>query len=346
MRADAAVVGGLPAGQLHLASDQRLVEQVRSGSDRAFETLFDRHHRSILSFCLSMLGSHEDAEDAAQQTFLVAYRDLVRAAEPMSLRPWLFGIARHRCLTVLRRRRECPVGGAPEPRRSYDLTAELDVRADVRALLADVAGLPAGQRTALVLAELGDLSHEEIARVLRCRREKVKALVFQARTSLSAARDAREMPCAQIREQLTTLRGPALRRTTLRRHLSACAGCRAYREAVRSQRRRLGAWLPTGFVIALKRYVVGTVCGSGTGAGSAVVTGGALGGVGLVTAALVAVSIPVGGSTAAMIGARDGDAPVRPVARAGPVIFGAAHAGAERTEQEPSRCITRRSRAC
>ena len=114
--------------------------------------------------------------------------------------------------------------------------------------------------------------------------------MFQARASLSSARDARETPCAEIREQLTTLRGPALRRATLRRHLTVCAGCRAYRDAIRSGRRRLGARLPWALGIALKRYVVGAVTGSGSGTGGALLAGGALGGPGLAAAAIVAVA--------------------------------------------------------
>jgi RNA polymerase sigma factor (sigma-70 family) len=166
MRADAAVA----AGMLRFASDERLVGYVRAGSDRAFETLFDRHYRSVLSFCTQMLRSREEAEDAAQQTLLVAYCDLVRSAEPVALRPWLFGIARHRCLMVLRGRRECPVGEVPEREGSYDLAVEVGLRDEVRAVLADVARLPNEQRAALVLAEFRDLSHEEIARVLGCPR--------------------------------------------------------------------------------------------------------------------------------------------------------------------------------
>jgi RNA polymerase sigma factor (sigma-70 family) len=274
MRADAGVVGGLPAALLRSASDQRLVEHVRAGSHRAFETLFDRHHRAVLSFCAHMLGSQEEAEDAAQQTFLVAYRDLVRTAEPVALRPWLYGIARHRCLVARRERRRRPIGVVDEPGRSYDLTAEVGMRDDIRAVFADVARLPDEQRAALVLAELGDLSHEEIARVVGCPRGKIKALVFQARASLSAARDARETPCAEIREQLTTLREPALGRATLRRHLNDCPSCRAYRDVVRSRRRRLGTWLPWGPIIGLKRYVIGAVSGSGSGAGCSALTGG------------------------------------------------------------------------
>jgi hypothetical protein len=55
----------LPAPLLRVSSDQRLVEHVRAGSERAFELLFDRHHQSVLAFCTHMLGSRYEAEDAA-----------------------------------------------------------------------------------------------------------------------------------------------------------------------------------------------------------------------------------------------------------------------------------------
>jgi RNA polymerase sigma factor (sigma-70 family) len=321
MPAGTAAAGEPPAGVLRLASDQRLVEHVRAGSVRAFEILFDRHHRSVVRFCARMLGSHEEAEDVTQQTFLVAYRDLVRSTEPVALGPWLFGIARHRCLAALGGRRERPVGEVPEAAGTYDLTVEVGVRDDVRAMLSDAARLPDQQRIALVLAELGDLPHGEIARVLGCRREKVKALVFQARSSLGAARAARETSCDEIREQLATLRGPALRRTTLRRHLDGCPGCRAYRDAVRNGRRGLRAWIPWVAGIALRRPGVGAVSGSGGGAGGAALAGGALGGSGLFATAIVAAAIPVGGGVAAVMAARHD-----PPARAVPVPFVALHA--------------------
>ena len=80
-----------------------------------------------------------------------------------------------------------------------------------------------------MLAEVGGVSHDEIAQVLGVQREKVKALVFQARSSLIASRDARETPCDDIRVQLAELRGGALRRNSLRRHLKVCPGCRDFR---------------------------------------------------------------------------------------------------------------------
>src|SRR3954451_10955571 len=247
----------VPARLLRLASDEKLVERARGGSEAAFEAIFDRHHRGILAFCRHMLGTVDEAEDAVQQTFLAAYRELARAGDrPLHLRPWLYTIARNRCITVLRGRRREAAGAVVEPSTEH-LAAEVDRRHDLRDLLRDVAGLPEEQRAALVLSELGDMGHDEIAAVLGCRREKVKALVFQARSSLIASRTARETPCAEIREQIATLRGGSLRRTELRRHLRECVGCREFRDQVRTQRRDLAIVLPVAPTVGLKAAVLG-----------------------------------------------------------------------------------------
>src|SRR5918992_5534115 len=94
---------------LAFAGDARLVEQVRRGNEAAFEVIFERHAPAILAFCSHMLGSREEAEDVVQHTFTAAYRDLQRGGDrEIALNAWLFAIARNRCLSVLRARREVP----------------------------------------------------------------------------------------------------------------------------------------------------------------------------------------------------------------------------------------------
>jgi RNA polymerase sigma factor (sigma-70 family) len=275
--------------QVGLTSDEHLVDSVRAGSERAFETLCDRHYRPLLAFCRHILGSSADAEDAVQQTFLAAYGDLMRSEKPIVLRPWLYTIARNRCVSALRSRRERPSGELPD--RGVDsLAAEVDAREDVRTTFTDLTRLPDEQRAALVLAELGDLSHGEIARILGCRQDKVKALVFQARTSLTADRTARETPCADIRKQLTMV-GGALRHTTLRRHVRECPGCRAFRLELRAGRRGLGLLVPA---LWLKRAALGAVSGWG---GAGALSAGAVGGGGLIATVLVVAAAAGGDAT-------------------------------------------------
>src|SRR5581483_5329732 len=121
------------------------------------------------------------------------------------LRPWLFAIARNRCYSVLRARRETPVERLEEPITEW-LATQVQRRQDLRDLIADLGRLPDEQREALVLAELGALSHQQIATMLGVPRERVKGLVFQARESLLGLRAARDTDCYEIREQLSTLR--------------------------------------------------------------------------------------------------------------------------------------------
>ena len=78
-------------------------------------------------------------------------------------------------------------------------------------MLEDIHRLPADQREALVLFELGSIARE-IAAVLGVRKEKVKALVFQAREALVRGRRARGHPCAEIREWLAMSQGDVLPR--------------------------------------------------------------------------------------------------------------------------------------
>ena len=267
---------------LALAGDARLVEQVRRGNEAAFEVVFERHGPAILAFCRHMLGSAEDAEDAVQHTFAAAYRDLQLGEErEIALKSWLFAIARNRCLSLLRARRDVPVDAAAMETGAVataGLAEQVEQRADLRRLLADVGELPDEPRAALLLTELGDLSHAEVASVLGCEVRRVKALVFRARSQLIARREAREAPCERIREQLANLRGGSLRRAELRLHLRECAGCRAYREQVHQQRRMLAAALPVAPTLGLKASVLAAVGLGGGSAGGAATVAGALGG--------------------------------------------------------------------
>ena len=284
---------------LRLAGDDRLVALVRAGNERAFEAVYDRYHRQLLSFCRHMLGRADEAEDAVQQTFISAHADLNRSGRPIALRAWLFTIARNRCLSILRARRETATLEDVEP-ETGGLAAEVQQREDLRTMLGDIARLPEDQRAALVLAELGGLDHGDIADIVGCPKEKVKALVFQARSSLALSRQARETSCEEIREQLATLRGGALRRTALRRHLRGCTGCREFRDEVRRQRSAMALLLPVVPAVGLKKSVLAGAGVSASGAGAGAGSGAGIGVAGAKLAVLKsAVAIAVVGAGAA-----------------------------------------------
>jgi RNA polymerase sigma factor (sigma-70 family) len=256
--------------------DERLVEHLRRGNMAAFEVIYDRHHRGILAYARHLLGSPEEAEDAVQQTFASAYDALVAGDGEIRLKAWLYTIARNRCLSVLRARREQPA--ELDEISTAGLAEVVQQRDDLRELLSDVRELPEPQRAALVLAEVGGLAHADIAHVLECDVAKVKSLVFQARSGLIERRQARETPCEEIREQLSVLSGGSLRRGPLRRHLKACPGCAAYREEVKRQRQMLAIVLPVIPTVGLRESVLaaaGIGGGAAAGGGAVAALGGA-----------------------------------------------------------------------
>ena len=149
--------------------------------------LYVRYGRQILAFCLHRLGSREEAEDAAQTTFLNAFRGLERGVVPELEQAWLFTIAERVCLTrrrsySRRRRVEAPSSlealqdVVPSPERS---TEELIPLGDA------LARLPATQRRALLLREWHGLSYREIAAELGLTQAAVETLLFRGRRSLA-----------------------------------------------------------------------------------------------------------------------------------------------------------------
>jgi RNA polymerase sigma factor (sigma-70 family) len=297
-----------------MSRDDRLVARARAGDDAAFEALYARHHPAVLAFCRHLTGNHEDAEDAVQHTFLAAYRQLAGADDEIELRPWLYTVARNRCLSLLRARRERLVAEPDAATHKFDgLTAEVERRQELRDLVRDLARLPEPQRAALVLSQLDALSYREIGAVLEVDAAKVKALVFQARSSLASAREARDTPCFDVRHEIATARGASLRRRLLRRHVGQCDGCREFEVAVRRQRSNLGSLLPVvpsaglaGAVLGSDHGREGVAAAAGTGGAAAVAGGGggmltALGGAGL--AKLAVVAAVVGGGAAGAVAA-------------------------------------------
>jgi RNA polymerase sigma factor (sigma-70 family) len=320
------------------AGDDRLTAAIRRGDRRAFETVYDRFSSELLRFGVYMLGSQHDAEDAVQATFAAAYRALLADDRPVSLRPWLFTIARNECVSILRGRRQT-VGLGGELALTDDPVHLLEVGEEVRQMLAAIRELPEQQRAALVLAEAHGLTHAEIAAVLGARTKQVKAFVYQARANLLADRGAREAVCEEIREELNEAYGPLLLRGRLRRHLRSCAGCREYAEIQARQRRRLHAALPFLPSVALKRKALEGALGLGRGGCTGPEAAGAS------VAGLAGV---VGGANALVAKVLAGALALSASAGLGASIVGAAHpmpaappSGAVRAASDSTRLVGR-----
>ncbi len=267
---------------LKLQGDEKLIAMARSGNPGAFETIVDRYQGRLLGFCRQMLGSTEDAEDVLQEVFVNAYRAMLADEREINLRPWLYRIARNRCLNHLRK----PSADAQE---SMDMVPEVEAastaekvhnREEFRQIIADVNKLPETQRSALLLREMDALSYEEIADAMETTVPSVKSLLVRARISLAEASQARLLTCGEVRVELSEA-AEGLRKVSapVRRHVRECEECADFRSQVRSNEKLLAALFPVPVLLAFKGFIAGKLgLGGGSAAGSAAASGAAAGG--------------------------------------------------------------------
>jgi RNA polymerase sigma-70 factor (ECF subfamily) len=163
----------------------------------ATRLLYERHSSRIFGYCLSLLGSREEAEDAVQTTFMNVQRGLDRGVIPQYELAWLFKIARNVCYnrseSSSRRRR---VESAHDLDNLEEVLASPDRSAGVSIgeLTHALGAIPERQRRALLLREFQGMSYEEIAGELSVSVAAVETLLFRARRSLADQLEQAGMP--------------------------------------------------------------------------------------------------------------------------------------------------------
>jgi RNA polymerase sigma-70 factor (ECF subfamily) len=184
--------------------DVDLVARARQGDPAAFGELVDRHRVAVFRAALAALGSHAEAEDAAQDAFLAAYRRLGSFRGEASFKTWLLTIAWHEAINrrraisrVLRRL----VQPAPEmePESVFaDVAAagptpeEAAASREVhRAIRSEIRALSPKLRDALLLAQSGEYGYAEIAGMLGVPLGTIKWRVSEARRIVKARLRAR-----------------------------------------------------------------------------------------------------------------------------------------------------------
>ena len=167
-------------------SDARLVERARQGDGRAFDEIVARHKRAVYSTARRLLGSHEDADEAAQVAFVRAWRAIGGFRGESSLRTWLVRIVLNVSKSL--RAKAPPLDGldgqeqlADTGAGADDLLRQRESRARVRRA---VDRLPPRQREVVVLKVFSELTHREVAGILGLSEGAVKAHLHQAVSNL------------------------------------------------------------------------------------------------------------------------------------------------------------------
>ena len=169
------------------ATDRFLVAAARAGDLHAFEVLVFRHHAAVYRVALRMLGSEVDAEDAAQETLVQAWRALSRFRGESEFSTWLYRIVTNCCLNARAARRPTEVLPDVVIDRGSDPAEAVAQSERLHALARGVLALSPDQRAALVLRELEGLSYEQIAQALGVTVPAVKGRIHRARLGLLTA---------------------------------------------------------------------------------------------------------------------------------------------------------------
>ena len=165
--------------------DSALIDEIRHGSERAFNVLIDRHQQAVRGFLRRLLADATDADDLAQETFMVAWTRPGSYRGEASVRSWLCAIAWRKARDAQRawfRRR------ARDARWVGDLEQTASAPSPESAVVARaLAALPIEQRAAVVLCLIQDFSHAEASRILGTPLGTVKSHVARGKARLVAA---------------------------------------------------------------------------------------------------------------------------------------------------------------
>lgn len=160
--------------------EKSAAENLKNGSAEAFQILYSKYSQKVYRFCLRMLGDPDQASDAFQDTFIKVYEHR-KNFRGTNFAAWLFTIARHTCLNMIRARKDHDIfdesfHGKMKARNSDVAMKDYIDKA--------ISMLPVALREALILREYEEYAYKEIAEILGIDLSLAKVRVYRARVLL------------------------------------------------------------------------------------------------------------------------------------------------------------------
>ncbi len=180
------------------AQEQAWALAAQKGDSAAFMHIVDAYQRPVYNLCYRMLGDANEAEDAAQETFLRAYTKLDTYNPGRKFSSWLLSIASHYCIDRLRKRRYQMVSWDDLPTWRWlpdtklqpeEVALQHETQDTLRALLDT---LPSDYRAVTILRYWYEMSYDEIAETLETSVSAIKSRLFRARKMLAEAAEGAE----------------------------------------------------------------------------------------------------------------------------------------------------------
>lgn len=172
-------------------SEEAWLERACQGDDEAFTAMVEAYQKPVYNLCYRMLNNARDAEDAAQETFLRAYRAIHRYDPQRKFSTWLLTIASNYCIDQYRRRKlpsfsydSLPVPEIPD--KSVGMEKWMIDGEEQESIQILLRGLKPKDRTAVIMRYWYDFSYEEIAEALSLSISAVKSRLHRARKELAS----------------------------------------------------------------------------------------------------------------------------------------------------------------
>lgn len=175
------------ATQLSDLPDAVLCERASSGDVAAFQSLIRRYAPMMRAYAIRLTGSHSDADDVLQETFIQAWKKIDTVLEPAKVKSWLMTLTSNKSIDLIRSRKP-----------TYDLDSARDSQSrgsnpEDNAITSSQMGelnkllqkLPQDQRQIWVMREMGGSSYKEIAEALDVPEATVRGRLARARVTLT-----------------------------------------------------------------------------------------------------------------------------------------------------------------
>ena len=169
---------------------RRLVEGTRNGDQEAFKAIYECYGSRIYNFLFRLLGSRSEAEDATQQTFLIALNRIGTLRDPTHLESWIYRIARNEVYQKYRRKQlsslddedSKAVAKRTEDRQLGSHPEKVLLNEELReALQAALGTLPLKLREVFLLAVVDEMSYQDISEIVGRSLLSVKTDIYRAR---------------------------------------------------------------------------------------------------------------------------------------------------------------------
>ena len=172
--------------------ERELIARLQKRDEAAFEELIRQYEKKVYTLCFRMCGNSEDAEEAAQDSFLALWRGIDRFRQESSLSTWIYRLASNACIDLLRRRKKQGSSLSlddeelfldavdPEP-RPQDAVEHREAQ---KLLQEGLSALPEEYRKVLILREIEGLSYTEIAESASLELGTVKSRISRGRVLL------------------------------------------------------------------------------------------------------------------------------------------------------------------